>query len=58
MMLLFIVLIAFVIYYVVKNPRSETTNQKESSAMDILKKRYAMGEITRDEFLTMSKELK
>jgi putative membrane protein len=57
-MLLFIVLIAFVIYYVVKNPRSETTNQKESSAMDILKKRYAMGEITRDEFLTMSKELK
>jgi len=57
---IFWILLLVVIIWVVSqllNKNQNTTNYKSESAMDILKKRYAKGEITKEEFQSMKKDL-
>ena len=58
MWILFVLLIIALVYAIVLNFRfrnSETLNEKP---MDILKKRYARGEITKEEFEKVKEDLK
>ena len=55
----FLVLIAIGAYYLVTGSAgtSRSASNRSESALEMLKKRYAKGEITREQFLTMRKEL-
>lgn len=57
MMLIIIILIAVGVYYLVKS-QHRGTEPGQTSAMDIVSKRYAAGEISRDEYLAYRDELK
>ena len=57
-MLLIIILVAVIIYWAVRSTKSK--GQMDASAekpIDILKKRYVKGEITKDEYEGMKKDL-
>ncbi len=57
--ILFLVLLGVVIYFVVQNVRSKNgSGQTHESVIDILKKRYAKGEITKEDFDRMKSELR
>ena len=58
MWIILLIVIGLVIYFIVQaqNKKSETPTQNESP-MDILKRRYAKGEITREEYERMKKDL-
>jgi len=47
----------YIRYWMGDNSKQEFVDSKSESAMDILKKRYAKGEISREEYLQMSKEI-
>lgn len=56
--ILFLVLLGVVIYLIVQNVRLKNeTGQRQESPIDILKKRYAKGEITKEDFDRMKSEL-
>lgn len=55
MMLIFTVLILFAVYYFVKN-RNSVVPVKQLTTLEILKRRYAMGEISREQYMVMLKE--
>ena len=56
--LLFLILIGVVIYFIVQNVRSKNEiGRTNESPIDILKKRYARGEITKEDFDRMKNEL-
>jgi len=55
MMLIFTVLILFAAYYFVKN-RNSVVPVKQLTTLEILKRRYAMGEISREQYIVMLKE--
>jgi putative membrane protein len=55
MMLIFTALILFVVYYFMKN-RNSVAPVKQLTNLEILKRRYAMGEISREQYLLMLKE--
>ena len=57
MWLIFLVLIVAVIYFVVRGEKWMKRGGSDETPLDILKKRYARGEITRKEYLAMKKEL-
>ena len=58
MWIIFLILIGLVIYLVVQGARSKTSESSfRETPMDILKKRYAKGEITKEEFEKMKKDL-
>ena len=63
MWLLFLILISVVIYFVVQSARNRDTYgtgpgaSPGEAALDILKKRYAKGELTKDEYERMKKDL-
>jgi putative membrane protein len=57
--LAFLVVIGFVIYFIVKSTREKKSDivTKEETPLEILKRRYAKGEINQEEFKNMRKEL-
>ena len=58
MWIIFLVLIVLLIYFIVQfQKRKDQTPTQNESCMDILKKRYAKGEITKEEYERMKKDL-
>jgi putative membrane protein len=57
MWLIFLVLLGFVIYFVLRGEKWMKRGGSEETALDILKKRYAKGEITEQEYEKIKKEL-
>jgi putative membrane protein len=58
MWILILILIGVVIYFVVQSSRSKGTGgSPPETPLDILKKRYARGEITKEEFDKMKQDL-
>ncbi len=56
--ILFLILLGVAIYFIVQNVRSKNDiGQAKESHLDILKKRYAKGEITKEDFDRMKSEL-
>ncbi|OHD69649.1 MAG: hypothetical protein A2W19_01055 [Spirochaetes bacterium RBG_16_49_21] len=56
--ILFLIIIGVAIYFVFQNIKSRSGGFGGESALDILKKRYAKGEITKEEFDKMKDDLK
>ncbi len=56
-MLLFAILIAALVYWLAMEAKSKTKGMSGDTPLDILKKRYAGGEITKDEFERIKKDL-
>jgi putative membrane protein len=58
MWIIFLIVIGLLIYFIVQNQKTkgQTPTQNESP-LDILKGRYAKGEIARDEYERMKKDL-
>ena len=54
----FLVLIALGAYYLITGSSRIDRSSRDGSAVEILRERYAKGEITREQFLKMKKELK
>ena len=50
-------LIIILIYFLVKNIWQTKDGQSDESPMEILKKRYAKGEITKEQFEEMKKDI-
>lgn len=60
MMILWLVLIAVIIYWIIRAANRNANQpplQQSESAMDILKKRYARGEISKEEFNERKRDL-
>ncbi|MBZ0158234.1 MAG: SHOCT domain-containing protein [Alphaproteobacteria bacterium] len=59
--LLFLVLliagIVLLVVWLVRRPEKNTSGRIEESAMEILKRRYARGEISKEEYERMRKDL-
>ena len=56
--ILFLILLGVAIYFIVKNAGSKNgIGQTKESPIEILKKRYAKGEITKEDFDRMKNEL-
>jgi putative membrane protein len=55
--LLFAILIAALVYWLAMEAKSKTKGMPGETPLDILKKRYARGEITKDEFERIKKDL-
>jgi len=56
--ILFLILIGVAIYFIIQNVRSKNEiGQAKELPLDILKKRYAKGEITKEDFDRMKNEL-
>jgi len=56
-MLLIVILVVAAIYWFAKEAKSKTKSLSGETPFDILKKRYAAGEITKDDFERMKKDL-
>ncbi len=58
MWIIFLILIVLLIYFIIQfqKRKGQTPTQNESH-LDILKKRYARGEITKEEYERMKKDL-
>ena len=50
-------LIILLIYFLIKNNSQTKDGQSAESPMEILKKRYAKGEITKEQFEEMKKDI-
>jgi putative membrane protein len=56
--ILFLILACVAIYFIVQSVKSKNgIRQTQESPIDILKKRYAKGEITKDEYDRMKKDI-
>lgn len=58
MWIIFLIVIGLLIYFIIqaRNTKGQTPTQNENH-MDILKRRYAKGEISREEYERMKKDL-
>ena len=58
MWIIFLIVIGLLVYFIVqaRKPKGQTPTQNET-CLDILKKRYAKGEITKEEYEGMRKDL-
>lgn len=57
-LLLFIILVVgLMVYFMRKNPSAEGGSRSSSSAVDLLKERYARGEISTEEYRERLREL-
>ena len=58
MWILFLIILGVAIYFIVQSTKSKNViGQAQDSPLDILKKRYAKGEITKEEFDRTKKDL-
>lgn len=58
MWIIFLILIGVVVYFIVQSTKSKTPeSSSRETPMDILKKRYASGEITKEEFDQAKRDL-
>jgi putative membrane protein len=57
MWILFLIVLGVAIYFIIQTSKKNATGQAQETPLDILKKRYAQGEITKEEFDRMKKEL-
>ena len=58
MWILFLILLGVMIYFIIQNTKSKNIDgQSGETPIDILKKRYAKGEITKEDFDRMKNEL-
>jgi len=55
--IIFIVIILAGVYFFSEGFKQERTPQRSTSSLEILKERYAKGEITEEEFKKIKKEL-
>lgn len=55
--LLFWISIILLFYYVLVERERKKPSKRETPALEILKRRYAKGELTREEFLQMKEEM-
>jgi putative membrane protein len=51
-------IIVLIIYVVIRETRGQDRQSERKTALEILKERYAKGEITTEQFQKMSEELK
>lgn len=58
MWILFLIVIGFLVFFIIKATKMKGQMPRQNeSPLDILKKRYARGEITKEDFDRMKKEL-
>ena len=58
MWILFLIILGVAIYFIVQSTKSKNVSgQSQETPLDVIKKRYAKGEITKEEFDRMKKEL-
>lgn len=58
MWILFLIILGVAIYFIVQSTKSKNVSgQSQETLLDVIKKRYAQGEITKEEFDRMKKEL-
>lgn len=58
MRILFLIILGLIVYFIIKSTKSKRDDTSfKDTALDILKKRYAKGEITKEEFDKMRKDL-
>lgn len=59
MMFMFAIVIGLIIYFIITNTKpNRYTGEFNKTSLDIIKERYAKGEITEEEFEKMKKSLK
>ncbi len=56
MWIILLIIIGVVVYLIIQNTKSKTEGDKETP-LDILKKRFAKGEITKEQYEDMKKKL-
>ena len=58
MWILFVIIIGIVAYFVIQNSKTKSAGgTKQETPLDILKKRYAKGEITKEEYERMKNDV-
>lgn len=58
MWLIFLIILGVAVYFIVKSSKTgNVSGQTQETALDILKKRYAKGEISKEDFDRMKKDL-
>lgn len=58
MWIIFLIVIGFLIYSIVQARKTNgRTSTQDESLLDILKRRYAKGEVTREEYERMKKDI-
>ena len=58
MWIIFVIIIALLVYFLVQASKKESEQISTETPLDILKKRYAKGEITKEEFEQMKEDIK
>jgi putative membrane protein len=57
MWIIFLIVIGMLVYFVVRDQQTKGQTPTQESPLDILKMRYAKGEVTKEEYERMKKDL-